>query len=52
MSSSRRTRRWSWPAISSTDVTEIVLEKSYHVATLDYDAEVIFDESVRVHPNG
>ena len=32
--------------ISSTDVTEIVLERSYHVATLDYDAELIFDESV------
>ncbi len=33
-------------SISSTDVTEIVLERSYHVATLDYDAELIFDESV------
>ncbi len=32
--------------ISSTDVTEVVLERSYHVATLDYDAEQIFDESV------
>ncbi len=32
--------------IASTDVTEIVLERSYHVATLDYDAELIFDESV------
>ncbi len=32
--------------ISSTDVTEIVLERSYHVATLDFDAELIFDESV------
>lgn len=32
--------------ISSTDVTEIVLERSFHVATLDYDAELIFDESV------
>ena len=32
--------------ISSTDVTEIVLERSYHVATLDYDAELIFDEAV------
>ena len=30
----------------STDVTDIVLERSYHVATLDYDAELIFDESV------
>ena len=33
-------------SISSTDVTEIVLERSFHVATLDYDAELIFDESV------
>ena len=27
-------------------MTEIVLERSYHVATLDYDDELIFDESV------
>ncbi|MFI8068663.1 alpha/beta hydrolase [Streptomyces sp. NPDC086033] len=32
--------------VSSTDVTEIVLEQSYHVATLDHDAERIFDESL------
>ncbi len=32
--------------ISSTDVAEIVLERSYHVATLDYDDELIFDASV------
>jgi len=32
--------------ISSTDVEEIVLEESYHVATLDHDAERIFDGSV------
>jgi carboxylesterase len=31
--------------ISSTDVTERVLERSYHVATLDHDAERIFRES-------
>ncbi|MER6623077.1 MULTISPECIES: alpha/beta fold hydrolase [unclassified Streptomyces] len=31
--------------VSSTDVTEILLEQSYHVATLDYDAERIFQES-------
>ena len=31
--------------ISSTDVTEIVLERSFHVATLDYDADVIFEKS-------
>ncbi|MFF8829044.1 alpha/beta hydrolase [Streptomyces sp. NPDC015131] len=32
--------------ISSTDVTEILLEQSYHVATLDHDAERIFEESL------
>ncbi|MFF1352494.1 alpha/beta hydrolase [Streptomyces sp. NPDC058297] len=31
--------------ISSTDVKEILLEQSYHVATLDHDADRIFDES-------
>ncbi|MEU0137460.1 alpha/beta fold hydrolase [Streptomyces sp. NPDC006296] len=33
--------------ISSRDVEEILLEQSYHVATLDHDAERIFDESHR-----
>jgi len=33
--------------ISSTDVTEIWLENSYHVATLDNDAPLIHDESVQ-----
>jgi len=32
--------------ISSTDVTEIILERSFHVATLDHDAELIFDASI------
>jgi carboxylesterase len=32
--------------VSSTDVTEVVLENSYHVATQDNDAEVIFTRSV------
>jgi carboxylesterase len=32
--------------VSSTDVAERVLERSYHVATLDYDAPVIEDESL------
>ncbi|CAM5476127.1 alpha/beta hydrolase [Streptomyces purpurascens] len=32
--------------ISSTDVKEVVLEQSYHVATLDHDADRIFEESV------
>ncbi|MBB1255284.1 alpha/beta hydrolase [Streptomyces alkaliterrae] len=31
--------------VSSTDVTETVLEQSYHVATLDHDAERIFADS-------
>ncbi|MFE7233254.1 alpha/beta hydrolase [Streptomyces sp. NPDC002405] len=31
--------------ISSTDVTEVLLEHSYHVATLDHDADRIFEES-------
>ncbi|GGY47595.1 alpha/beta hydrolase [Streptomyces djakartensis] len=31
--------------ISSTDVREILLEQSYHVATLDHDADRIFEES-------
>jgi esterase/lipase len=32
--------------VSSTDVTEVLLENSYHVATLDNDAPTIFDGSV------
>jgi carboxylesterase len=32
--------------ISSTDVTEVVLEDSYHVATIDDDAQRIFEGSV------
>ena len=32
--------------VSSADVTEIVLQRSYHVATLDYDAATIFDGSI------
>ncbi|BFO20796.1 alpha/beta fold hydrolase [Streptomyces sp. KM77-8] len=31
--------------VSSADITEILLEQSYHVATLDLDAERIFEES-------
>jgi carboxylesterase len=31
--------------VSSTDVTEIELERSHHVATLDHDAELIFESS-------
>jgi esterase/lipase len=32
--------------VSSTDTTEVVLENSYHVATLDNDAPLIFEGSV------
>lgn len=32
-------------SVSSTDVTETVLESSYHVATLDHDAERVFADS-------
>jgi carboxylesterase len=32
--------------ISSTDTTEVVLHDSYHVATLDNDAPLIFEGSV------
>ncbi len=31
--------------VSSEEVTERILENSYHVATLDYDAPIIFEES-------
>jgi carboxylesterase len=33
--------------ISSLDVTEVLLEDSYHVATIDNDAPRIFDESAK-----
>lgn len=32
--------------ISSVDVTQRLCERSYHVATLDHDAELIFEESL------
>ncbi|MCX5047582.1 MULTISPECIES: alpha/beta hydrolase [unclassified Streptomyces] len=32
--------------VSSRDVTEVLLEQSYHVATLDHDADRIFEESL------
>ena len=32
--------------VASTDVSEVVLEDSYHVATLDNDAQRIFDDSL------
>ncbi len=33
--------------VGSQDVTQIYLDNSYHVATLDNDAALVFDESVR-----
>lgn len=33
--------------ISSRDVTEVLLQDSYHVATIDNDAQRIFDESAK-----
>ncbi|MGH3367670.1 MAG: alpha/beta hydrolase [Nocardioidaceae bacterium] len=33
--------------VSSRDVTEQILENSYHVATLDHDAPAIFEESLK-----
>jgi carboxylesterase len=33
--------------ISSQDVSEILLDDSYHVATIDNDARRIFDESAK-----
>ena len=36
---------WILANVSSADVTEVTLERSFHVATLDYDAPVIFDRS-------
>ena len=38
--------------VSSRDVTVVPLENSYHVATLDNDAEKIFEESADVHRPG
>lgn len=32
--------------ISSVDVTELLCERSFHVATLDHDAELIFEETL------
>ena len=32
--------------VSSDDITEVILPDSYHVATMDYDAETIFASSV------
>jgi carboxylesterase len=33
--------------VGSNDKTRIELTNSYHVATLDYDAEIIFENSLK-----
>ena len=38
--------QWILDNVASDDLTFIELRNSFHVATLDYDAEVIFAESV------
>ncbi|MCF8528098.1 MAG: alpha/beta fold hydrolase [Candidatus Nanopelagicales bacterium] len=37
---------WILDHVSSDDVAEVVLPDSYHVATLDYDAEIIVRDSI------
>lgn len=37
---------WILEHVRSTDITDVVLENSYHVATLDYDAQLIEDTSI------
>jgi carboxylesterase len=39
--------RWVLDHVASADVSEHVLERSFHVATLDHDAPTIFAETVR-----
>lgn len=38
--------RWILDNVASMDTSEVVLERSAHVATLDYDAEVIEQQSI------
>jgi carboxylesterase len=37
---------WIMDHVSSPDRTEVILDRSHHVATLDYDAEIIEDGSI------
>lgn len=37
---------WIMRHVPSTDKAEVVLERSYHVATMDHDADVIVDGSI------
>jgi len=39
--------QWILDNVASDDLTFVELRNSFHVATLDYDADVIFDESAR-----
>ncbi len=39
--------QWITEHIASDDVASLVLENSYHVATLDYDDEVIFNAALK-----
>ena len=41
----RSSARMILERVSSSDLTEIVLERSYHVATMDHDAGLIFEGS-------
>lgn len=38
--------QWILANVHSSDRTEVVLKRSYHVATLDYDAELIEDDTI------
>lgn len=38
--------RWILEHVASSDVEEVVLPRSFHVATLDYDAQAIVDGSI------
>ena len=43
----RASTRFILGHVSSADITEQVLTRSYHVATMDYDKQTIFDESLK-----
>jgi len=42
----RKSTRFILSHVSSADITEQVLTRSYHVATMDYDKQTIIDESL------
>jgi carboxylesterase len=37
---------WIWNNVSSTDKERVLLQNSFHVATLDHDAPLIEDMSI------